>query len=69
MHSFPKTGTESCGNRIQNMNVYYIIPLNYRLTAHPENFKIKLYYFKERLSLRFNNLEVIVSVSYMFLAK
>ena len=33
------------------MKVYYIIPLNYQLTGHPENFKIKLYYFQERLSL------------------
>ena len=23
------------------MKVYYIIPLNYRLTEHPENFKIR----------------------------
>ena len=28
----------------------YIIPLNYRLTGNTENFKIKLYYFQERLS-------------------
>ena len=27
----------------------YIIPLNYRLTGHPENFNIKLYYLQERL--------------------
>ena len=33
-----------------NMRVYYIILLNYQLT-NPENFKIKLYYFQERLSL------------------
>ena len=37
--------------RTSNIKVYYIIPLNYRLTGHPENFKIKLYYFKERSSL------------------
>ena len=36
------------------MKVYYIIPMNYRLTRHRQNFKIKLYYFQERLSLRYN---------------
>ena len=51
-----------------NMTVYYIIPLNYRLTGNPENFKIKLYYFQERLSLRYNILK-LMSVSYIFLAK
>ena len=30
------------------MKVYYIIPLNCWLARHPENFKIKLYYFQER---------------------
>ena len=29
-----------------------MIPLNYQLTGHQENFKIKLYYFQEKLSLR-----------------
>ena len=33
------------------MKVYYIIPLNYQLTGDTENFKTKLYYFPERLSL------------------
>ena len=32
------------------MKVYNIIPLNYWLAEHPENFKIKLHYFQERLS-------------------
>ena len=39
------------------MKVHYIIPLNYQLTGHPDNFKIKLhylYYLQERLSLRYN---------------
>ena len=40
--------------RTSNMTVYFIIPLNYRLTGHPETFKVKLYYFKERLSLWYN---------------
>ena len=43
MHTFPKTGAE-------NMKVYYniyIIPLNYRLARHSENFKTKLYHFQE----------------------
>ena len=30
-----------------NKKVYYIIPLNYRLAGHPENFKIKLFYSRE----------------------
>ena len=34
------------------MKVYFIIPLNYQLTGHPDNFKIELYYFQEKLSLR-----------------
>ena len=33
------------------MKVYYITALNYQLTGNPEKFKIKLYYFKERLIL------------------
>ena len=33
-----------------NMKIYYIIPVSNRLTEHAENFKIKLYYFQERLS-------------------
>ena len=47
---------------------------NYRLTGNPENFKIKLFYFQERLS--YNNILKTVSDSkqslfhsYMFLAK
>ena len=36
------------------MKVYYITPLNYQLTGHPDNFKIRLYYFQEGLSLRCN---------------
>ena len=36
------------------MKVHYIIPLNYQLTGHPETFKIKLYYFQERVSFRYN---------------
>ena len=31
--------------------VYYIIPLHYRLNGYLKNFKIKLYYFQEKLSL------------------
>ena len=36
------------------MKAYYIIPLNYRLTGHQVIFKIKLYYFQERLSLGYS---------------
>ena len=32
----PKSGAE----RNSNMKVYYIIPRNYQLTGHPENFKL-----------------------------
>ena len=39
-----------------------------KVTEHPENFRIKLYYFQERLSLRYN-IKVTISVSHMFLAK
>ena len=56
MHSFPKTGAETCSKRISNMKVYYIIPLNYQLKGHPENLKNKLYYlylFQERFSFRY----------------
>ena len=42
--------------RTSDMKVYYTIPLNYWLTRHPENFKSKLCYFQERLSLRYNNI-------------
>ena len=44
------------------MKVYYIIPLNYRLTGHPENFKIKLHYFQERLNLRYNLILKLLSL-------
>ena len=43
------------------MKVYYIIPLNYQLNRHPENFKIKLYYFQDRLSLSFNIIQKLLS--------
>ena len=36
------------------MKVYYINTWNYQLTGNPDNFKIKLYYFQERLSLQYN---------------
>ena len=42
--------------KTSNMTVYYIIPLNYQLTGHPENFKIKLYYFQERLNPRYDKI-------------
>ena len=48
------------------MKVYCTIPLNNRLTGHPENFKIKLYYFQERLSLRYNIILKLLSVSYNY---
>ena len=40
IHSFPKTGAE-------NMKVYYIIPLNYRLARHSENSKPNFTIFKK----------------------
>ena len=45
-----------------NMKVYYITPLTYRLTGHAENLKIKLYYFHERLSLRYNIILKLLSL-------
>ena len=45
-----------------NMKVYYVIPLNYRFTRRPENFKMKLYYFQERLSLRYNIILKLLSL-------
>ena len=55
--------------RTSNMKVYYKIRLNYRLNGHPENFKIKLYYFQERLSLRYNIILKLLPLYHMFLAK
>ena len=54
------------------MKVYYIIPLNYQLTGHPENCKIKLYYlyvFQDSLSLQYNIILKLLSPFNMFLAK
>ena len=62
MVSFPKTSAESCYKRTSNMKVYYIIPLNSRLTGDTENFKIKIYYFYERLSLRYNLILKLLSL-------
>ena len=45
MHSFPEIVAEVVRKQTSNVEVYYIIPLNYRLTGHPKNFKIELYYF------------------------
>ena len=55
MHSFPTTGAESCEKGTSNMKVYYITTLKYQLTGHPGKFKIKLYYFQERLILRYKS--------------
>ena len=46
------------------MKVYYIIPLNYRLTVHLENFQIKLYYFQ--VSLRYNIILKLLSLFHIF---
>ena len=46
------------------MKAYYIIPLNYWLTVHHlKNFKIKLYYFQERLILQYN---MILKLLFLF---
>ena len=51
-------------------SMLYIILLFFRLTWHPQNWKIKSYYFQERLCLLYNIiLKLTISVSYMFLAK
>ena len=47
-----------------------MILLNPRLTGHSENFKIKLYYFQERLSLPYDIILKFLSLfSYMILSK
>ena len=52
------------------MKVYYIIPLNYQFTGDIQRISESSYIIiQERLSLRYNNPEVTVSVSYMFLPK
>ena len=48
---FQKMVLKVAKNRNSNMKIYYINPLNYQLIGHLENFKIRLYYFQERLSL------------------
>ena len=50
----PKLVQKVVKKRTSNMKVYYIIPLSYQLTGHLENFKIKLCYFEEKLSLQYN---------------
>ena len=45
---------EGLKKELKYESVCYVIPLNYRLTGHSENFKIKLHNFQERLSLRHN---------------
>ena len=44
------------------MKIYFIIPLNYRLTGHSENFKTKLHYFQKKLSLRYNIILKLLSL-------
>ena len=49
------------------MKEYYVIPLNYRFTGNPENFKIKLYFFQDRLSLRYNIILKLLSLFHICL--
>ena len=44
------------------MKVDYVIQMNCWLTGHPENFKIKLFHFQERLSLRYNIILKLLSL-------
>ena len=44
------------------MKVYCKIPLNYQMTGPPEDFKIKLPYYQERLSLRYNIIPKLLSL-------
>ena len=62
MHSFPKIV-----QKVVEKETWNIIPLNDRLTGHPENFKIKLYYFQERLSLQFNIILKLLSLFHICL--
>ena len=59
---FKKLVQKVAKKRTSNMKVYCTIPLNYQLTGHPENFKIKLYYFQERLSLQYNIIMKLLSL-------
>ena len=59
---FSKNSCRELLKKTSNMKVYYIIQLNYQLTEYPENFKIKLYYFQERLSLRYNIILKLLSL-------
>ena len=47
IHSFPKTGAESCKKNPPNMKVHYTFPLNYQLTRHPEFSKANYINFKK----------------------
>ena len=42
MNSFPKLVQKVVTKRTFNMKVHHIVPLNYWLTGHLENFKINL---------------------------
>ena len=59
MDSFPKTDAESCQRK--HFDYKSTIHNSNRFTGHPENFKIKLYYFQEKLSLRYNHGTIIRS--------
>ena len=43
-----------------NVKLYYIIPLNYQLTGHPENLNYSNY-FEEILSLSYNIIRKLLS--------
>ena len=62
MTLFEKLLPKVVKKRASNMKVYYIIPLNYQLTGHPENFKIKLYCFQKRLGFRQNLILKLLSL-------
>ena len=46
---FQKLTQKVVKKRTFDLEVYYIIQRNYRLTGHTDNFEIEPYYFQERL--------------------
>ena len=62
---FQKLMQKTIKKGTSNMKVYNIIPLTYRMSGYPENCKVKLYYFQEKLSLQYNIILKLQSVPCM----
>ena len=57
-----------CRKLLKNLEYESLFPLNYRLTGHPENFKIKLYYFQERLNVWYNIILKLQSLFHIYVS-